>query len=140
MVGQKLENNHELTANNENTKISHLKNSRFMVHYILTTGPPGPPENIRVVSSGPSFLHLQASLSRFGYIAVSSLAFVVTHADGNTTIVEAELKEGGVAEARIKGLMALTGYTVIAYATNHVGRSMNSTKTTFFTRKFPISP
>ena len=79
---------------------------------------------------------MQANVSRFGYVPIRSLTFVITSADGKAAVVNAELKHDGVAVANVKGLEPLTEYTVIAYATNQVGRSLNSTTATFMTRKF----
>ena len=103
---------------------------------IFALGPPGPPENIILLSSGPSSLLLQADVSRFGYILPRSLTFVVTSANGGTRIVSAGLQNSKVAVANVQGLQASTKYTVIAYATNEIGRSTNSTSATFRTRKF----
>ena len=98
--------------------------------------PPGPPGDIHLNSSGPTFLVLNTTLSPYGYLTITSVTFVV-NSPGLTVRFKPtmDLRAGELVIADIQELEPNTSYSVYAFATNSVGNSERTKTAVFSTGK-----
>ena len=96
---------------------------------------PGPPEDIRALTSTANSLTLQARLSTVGTAPIISVHFVLTPQTAPSSSYNAteDLSPGGLVTLEAGGLLPSTSYSVQVFAINAAGRGDSSMTVSFST-------
>ena len=98
---------------------------------------PGPPDNIRAITTTSHSLRMRAHLSTIGTAPIYSVHFVVIGPDEVPVIhnLTEGLMVGSAVEIGVGQLSPETSYRVVVYAINAAGKGQDSESETFRTRK-----